>query len=126
MWEESLSIINVSSKYPINLKTGKMCPFTENLWICVCACVHAQLFSCVRLFATLVTVAHQAPLFMGYSRQEYWSGLPFPSLEDLPCPGVELMSASLPHYRADSLPLSYLGSPRDQRDGTLVDFCIHL
>ena len=43
----------------------------------------------VRLFATPWTVAHQAPLPMGFSRQEYWSGLPFPSPGDLPNPGIE-------------------------------------
>ena len=40
-------------------------------------------------FETPWTVAHQAPLFMGFSRQEYWSGLPFPSPGDLPSPGIE-------------------------------------
>ena len=43
----------------------------------------------VRLFATSWTVAHQAPPSMGFSRQEYWSGLPFPSPGDLPDPGIE-------------------------------------
>ena len=43
----------------------------------------------VRLFVTLWTVAHQAPLSMGFSRQEYWSGFPFPSPGDLPDPGTE-------------------------------------
>ena len=43
----------------------------------------------VRLFATPWTVAHQASLSMGFSRQEYWSGLPFPSPGDLPDPGIE-------------------------------------
>ena len=43
----------------------------------------------VRLSATPWTVAHQAPLSMGFSRQEYWSGLPCPSLGDLPNPGIE-------------------------------------
>ena len=43
--------------------------------------------SCIWLFATAWTVAHQAPLSMGFSRPEYWSGLPFPSPEDLPDPG---------------------------------------
>ena len=43
----------------------------------------------VQLFATPWTVAHQAPLSMGFSRQEYWSGLPFPSQGDLPDPGIE-------------------------------------
>ena len=41
------------------------------------------------------TVACEVPLSMGFSRQEYWSGLPFPSPEDLPDPGIELMSPAL-------------------------------
>ena len=55
----------------------------------------------VWLFATLWTVAHQAPLSMGFSRQEYWSGLPFPSPGDLPDPGIKPGSPAL---QADSLP----------------------
>ena len=58
----------------------------------------------VKLCPTLVTpwtVACQAPLSMGFSRQEYWSGLPFPSLGDLPDPGMEPGSPAL---QADSLP----------------------
>ena len=46
----------------------------------------------VRLFATPWTVAYQAPPSMGFSRQEYWSGLPFPSPRDIPNPGIELGS----------------------------------
>ena len=46
------------------------------------------MLSCVRLFATPWTVACQAPLSMGFPRQEYWSGLPFPSPGDLPEPGL--------------------------------------
>ena len=46
--------------------------------MCVCLCVYAQSFSHVRLYATLWTVTHQAPLSMRFSRQEYGSGLPFP------------------------------------------------
>ena len=49
----------------------------------------------VRLFATPWTVAYHAPPSMGFSRQEYWSGLPFPSPEDLPDPGFEPGSPSL-------------------------------
>ena len=59
-----------------------------------------------QLCPTLVTpwtVAHQALLSMGFPRQEYWSGLPFPSPRDLPNPGIELWSPAL---QADSLPLS--------------------
>ena len=49
----------------------------------------------VWLFATLWTVTHQAPLSVEFSRQEYWSGLPFPSAGDLPDPGIEPMSPAL-------------------------------
>ena len=49
----------------------------------------------VQLFATPWTVAYQAPLSMGFSRQEYWSGLPLPSLEDLPHPGIEPRSPAV-------------------------------
>ena len=54
----------------------------------------------VRLFATPWTVARQVPLSMGFSRQEYWSRLPFPSPEDLPEPGIEPGSLAL---QADAL-----------------------
>ena len=53
------------------------------------------MLSHVRLFATPGTVARQAPLSMGFSRQEYWSGLPFPPPEDLPDPGIEPASPAL-------------------------------
>ena len=54
-----------------------------------------KLLSCVQLFATPWTVAYHAPPSMGFSRQEYWSGLPFPSPEDLPDPGIEPGSPAL-------------------------------
>ena len=60
--------------------------------MCVCVLSH---FSYVLLFATPWTVAHQAPLSVGFSRQEYWSGLPFPSPGDLPDPGIEPRSPAL-------------------------------
>ena len=65
-------------------------------------------FSGVRLFDTPWTVAHQAPLSMGFSRQEYWSGLPFPSPGDLPDPGIEPGSPSL---EADALTSEPPGKP---------------
>ena len=68
-------------------------------------------FSHVWLFATLWTVAHQAPLSMGVSRQEYWTGLPCPPPGDLYHPGIELLSPVVPALQADSLPLSQWGSP---------------
>ena len=55
---------------------------------------------CVQLFVTPWTVAHQAPLSIGFSRQEYWSGLPFPSPGGLPNPGIEPRSPAL---QADAL-----------------------
>ena len=64
--------------------------------------------SCVQLFVTLWAVAHQAPLSMRFPRQEYWSGLAFPSPGYLPDPGIEPAS---PAWQADSLSLSLLGSP---------------
>ena len=68
----------------------------------------AKLLSRVRLFATPWTVAHQAPLSMGFSRQEYWSGLPFPSPGDLPDPGIEPRSPAL---QADALTSEPPGMP---------------
>ena len=62
----------------------------------------------VRLFATLSPVASQAPLSMGFSRQEYWSRLICPPPGDLPDPGIKPRSPAL---QADSLPLSHWGSP---------------
>ena len=50
--------------------------------MCVCACVRACVLSYVQLFVTLQTVARQTPPSMGFFRQEYWSGLPFPSPGD--------------------------------------------
>ena len=68
------------------------------------ACVCAELLSCVWLFATLWTVAHQAPLSMGFSRQEYCSGCHFPFQ------GIFLMDLSHLSWQADSLSLSHLES----------------
>ena len=61
----------------------------------MCACV-LRLFSQVQLFVTLWTVAHQAPLSLGFSRQECCSGLPFPSAGDLPDPGIKPKSPMSP------------------------------
>ena len=65
----------------------------------------------VRLFVTPWTVAHHALLSIGLSRQEYWSGLPCPSLGDLPDTGIEPVSPVAPALQADSLPLSHCESP---------------
>ena len=63
-------------------------------------------FSRVQLFMTLQTIVYQAPLSMGFSRQESWSGLPYPSPGDLSDPGIEPVSAAL---QSDSLQLNHLG-----------------
>ena len=75
------------------------------LSVCVSCSVVAQ------LFATPRTVAHEAPLSLGFSRQEYWSGLPFPSLGDLPNPES---NQGLLHYRQILYQVSYQGSPLDK------------
>ena len=66
-------------------------------------------FSRVRFFGTLWTVAHQAPLSMEFSRQEFWSGLPCPPPGDLPNPGIESRS---PPLQVDSLLFEPPGKPR--------------
>ena len=67
----------------------------EQLFICI-----SEVTQSCQLFATPWIVAYQAPLSMGFSRQEYWSGLPFPSSGDLPDPGIEPWSPAL---QADAL-----------------------
>ena len=62
--------------------------------------VKVKSFSRVQLFATPWTIAHQTPPSMGFSRQEYWSGLPFPSPGDIPDPGIKSRS---PVLQADTL-----------------------
>ena len=62
-----------------------------DLYVCVLSS-----FSCVQLCEMLQTVACQAPLSMGFSRQEYWSGLPFPSPGDLPDSGIKRASLTSP------------------------------
>ena len=69
---------------------------------------HAKSLQSVRLSATLWTVAHQAPLSMGFSRQEYQSGLPYPPPGDLPGPGIKLASLAL---QVDSLSTQPPGKP---------------
>ena len=76
--------------------------------MCVCLVSHVQ------LFVTLWTVAHQAPLSLGFSRQEYWSGLPFPPPGDVLNPGMEPASPAL---AVGILPLSPHGKPNGNYRG---------
>ena len=86
-----------------------------NYW----ASMRAQLLSHVRLFVTPWTVAPQAPLSMGFPRQEYWSGLPFCPPGDFPDPGLNL---GLLHCRQILYHLSYQGSPVHSRIWTKPEF----
>ena len=77
--------------------------------VCMCVCARAlSYFSCVRVFATLWTVAHQIPLSMGFSKQECWSVLLCPPSAYLPDPGIEPAASKL---QAVSLPLSPWEAP---------------
>ena len=69
--------------------------------MCVCVCVCVSCFSHVRLFTTPWTVFLQGPQTVGFSRQEYWNGLPRHPPRDLPDPGIKPGSSEL---RVDSLP----------------------
>ena len=75
--------------------------------------VKVKLLSRVQLFATPWTVAHQAPPSMGFSQQEYWSGVPLPSPRDLPNPGIEPWSPAL---QTDALPSELPGKTSFQRE----------
>ena len=70
-------------------------------------------FSCVQLIVTLQTIACQAPLSMGFSRQEYWSGLPCLHPGDLPNPGIEPVSLMSPALAGRFLTTSATGEPYD-------------
>ena len=90
--------------------------WAEGLQLTRCACVHSR-FSWVWLFATLRTVAQQAPLSMGFSRQEYWSGLPCPPSGGLPDPGIKPVPPAL---QVDILPPFHLGSPTQYCKSTIL------
>ena len=79
----------------------QVCMYYKYIHLCIYVFSN---FSYIQLFATPWTVAHQAPLSMGFSRQEYWSEYPCPPPEDLPNPGIELLSPASPVLQADSLP----------------------
>ena len=83
--------------------------------MCVRVCVHVCVRACMLVVSciqpdsvTIWSVVHQVPLSMGFSRQEYLYGLPFPPAGDLPISGIELWH--LLDQQADSLPLSHLES----------------
>ena len=75
---------------------------------CIHFCVRTQSLSRVQFFVTPLAIAHQASLPMEFSRQEYWSGLPFPSPGDLANPGSHPRVLHLLPWQAGSLPLCHL------------------
>ena len=77
-------------------------------------------FSHVRLCATPRTGARQAPLSMGFSRQEYWSALPFPSAGDLPDPGIELASPMSPSLAGRFFTVSATWEARRSEEWLLI------
>ena len=79
-----MSIETVFIRFPL------LSPNIAQITACVCV------LSCVQLFANPWDVAHQVPLSMEFFRQEYWSGLPFPSPRNLPNPGIKLLSPASP------------------------------
>ena len=84
---------------------GKSSSFINSVCVCVCKHTSACVLSHVAILWTMVL---QAPLFIGFPRQEYWSGLTFPSPGSLPSPGIEPAS---PAWQADSLLVGHLESP---------------
>ena len=79
-----------------------------HLYVRACVLSH---FSCARLFATLWTVARQAPLSMGFSRQELWGGLPFPTPGIFPTQGSNPRHFHLLHWQWVLYHCRHLGSP---------------
>ena len=75
-----------------------------------CSKIKVMSLSCVQLFATPWTRTYQTPLFMGFSKQEYWNGFPFPSPGDFPDPGLKPRSPAL---QADALPSEPPGKPKN-------------
>ena len=95
--------------------------------VCVCVCVISHFYLC-----DPIDCSPPGSSIHGISRQEYWSGLPFPTPGNLPISGIKHISLCLPHWQADSLPLSHLGSLFNiQRDTEIsrdlnVYLCIYM
>ena len=93
----SFSAFEVSSRVGCRLQGGILIQLAvPEIIVYLYVCVYVQMLSRVWLFVTLWTVAHQAPLSMEFSRQEYGSWLPFPPPGDLPDPGIKLASLASP------------------------------
>ena len=100
--KEIHTMTSQDNSYYIVITSGEM----GDLDVSVCVCVYMS------DSATLWTLAHQAPLSMGFSRQEYWSRLPCPPPGDLPNPGMKPVLLCLLHWQVGSLPLVPPGKPK--------------
>ena len=103
-----------------------VCSLGLSVYFCFANACVLSCFSHVWLFATLWAAARQAPLSMGFSGQEYWSGLPCSSPGDLLDPGIEPLSPMAPELQVDSLPLSHWGSSRLSKSYIDSFFTFHL
>ena len=114
-----LILVGLIHTFVVNTRSGRQLFWS---WLCSLTCVElacyrpfwwlVHVFSHVRLSATPWTVAHQAPLSMEFSRQDYWSGLPFPTPVDHPSPGIEPASLGSPALTGGFFTTSHLvGSP---------------
>ena len=109
---------DISYRFSLNEKLPHTPKYGVCVCVCVCVCTRACVlsrFSCVPLFATPWTIALQAPLSVGLSRQEHWSGLLFPSPEGLPDPAIDSGRSCFLHLQAGSLPPEPLESPDSDR-----------
>ena len=118
-----LSFHNV--EFQVSLFTLIKRLFSSFLHMCACS-VMLSSFSHVWLSMTPWTVAHQALLFMGFSRQEYCSELPCTAPGDLPDPGIELKSPASPALQADSLPMTHQVSPVPLHFLPLEQYHLHI
>ena len=83
---------------------------THKSRLSICKCIQAKSLSHIQLFATLWTIAHQAPLSMVILQTKYWSELPCRPSGDLSDPGIKTESPAIPVLKVDCLPLSHWGS----------------
>ena len=91
-----------------------LCPSSlqpTDCWPLLRLCAALSCFSRVQLFATPWTTTRQAPLFMGFSQQQYWSGVPCPPPEDLPNPGIKSSTLASPALQVNSFTTEPPGKP---------------
>ena len=92
IWQPLLYLRQIT----VCLSPSHFCEIVSRTKVCVCVCVCTQLLSCIQLSVATWTVTHYAPLSVEFSRQEYWTRLPFPTLGDLPDLGIKPMFLGSP------------------------------